>query len=432
MNLNYGHDIYNLAKKLYPINRSLTGQGFRDSLKIIDEELGGGCLNIHEIKSGTKAYDWTVPDEWHINDAYIITPDGEKICDFKALNIHVLGYSEAIDKEVSLKELNEHLYSLENNQDAVPYVTSYYQRRWGFCIKHSDRVKLKDGIYKVFIDSKHDENGVLNYADYVIKSSYGNEDEILISTYLCHPSLANDNLSGPCVATYLIKELLKIKEQKGLKYNYRFVFIPETIGSIVYISKHLEHLQKNVKAGFVLTCLGDDMAYSILHSPDENTLADKVAYHVLNDKYNFKSYSFYERGSDERQYCSPLVGLPVVGICRSKYSEYMQYHTSLDNLDFISEKGLSGGFSAMLEIIKTLEINENYQVTVFCEPQLGKRGLYRTICIKGAGRPVVADVLAFANGKNDVIDIANKLNLKVYELENDINALLEHELIKKV
>lgn len=430
--MNYGKNIYNLAKKLYPINRSLTGQGFRDSLKIIDEELGGEVLNIYEIKSGTKVYDWTVPDEWHINDAYIITPGGEKICDFKALNLHVLGYSEAIDKEVSLKELNEHLYSLENNQDAVPYVTSYYQRRWGFCIKHSDRLKLKDGIYKVFIDSRHDENGVLNYADYVIKSSYDNKDEILISTYLCHPSLANDNLSGPCVATYLIKELLKIKEQKGLKYNYRFVFIPETIGSIVYISKHLEHLQKNVKAGFVLTCLGDDMAYSILHSPDENTLADKVAYHVLHTKNNFYKYGYANRGSDERQYCSPLVGLPVVGICRSKYSEYMQYHTSLDNLDFISEKGLSGGFSAMLEIIKTLEINEIYISTTFCEPQLGKRGLYRSLSIKNAGRPIITDILAFTNGKNDVIDISNKLNLKAYELENEINVLLEHNLIKKV
>lgn len=430
--MNYGKNIYNLAKKLYPINRSLTGQGFRDSLKIIDEELGGEVLNIHEIKSGTKVYDWTVPDEWCINDAYIITPDGEKICDFKALNLHVLGYSEAIDKEVSLKELNEHLYSLEKLPDAVPYVTSYYQRRWGFCIKHSDRLKLKDGIYKVFIDSKHDENGVLNYADYVIKSSYDNEDEILISTYLCHPSLANDNLSGPCVATYLIKELLKIKEQKGLKYNYRFVFVPETIGSIVYISKHLEHLQKNVKAGFVLTCLGDDMAYSILHSPDENTLADKVAYHILNDKHNFKSYSFYKRGSDERQYCSPLVGLPVVGICRSKYNEYMQYHTSLDNLDFISEKGLDSSFNVMFEIIKTLEINEIYISTTFCEPQLGKRGLYRSLSIKNAGRPIITDILAFTNGKNDVIDISNKLNLKAYELENEINVLLEHNLIKKV
>lgn len=430
--MNYGKNIYNLAKKLYPINRSLTGQGFRDSLKIIDEELGGGCLNVYEIKSGTKVYDWTVPDEWHINDAYIITPGGEKICDFKALNLHVLGYSEAIDKEVSLKELNEHLYSLEKLPDAVPYVTSYYQRRWGFCIKHSDRLKLKDGIYKVFIDSKHDENGVLNYADYVIKSSYDNKDEILISTYLCHPSLANDNLSGPCVATYLIKELLKIKEQKGLKYNYRFVFIPETIGSIVYISKHLEHLQKNVKAGFVLTCLGDDMNYGLLSSPCENTLADKVAYHVLHTKNNFYKYGYANRGSDERQYCSPLVNLPVVGVCRSLYGRFNEYHTSLDNLDFISEKGLDSSFNVMLEIIKTLEINEIYISTTFCEPQLGKRGLYRTLSDKITGRPIIADVLAFTNGKNDVIDISNKLNLKAYELENEINVLLEHNLIKKV
>lgn len=389
---------------------------------------GGGILKIHSIASGSKVFDWEVPAEWEINNAYIITPDGEKICDFKQNNLHVLNYSEGIDDKISLNELQEHLYSIENYPDAIPYVTSYYKRRWGFCIKHEDRVKLKEGKYKVFIDAKHHENGVLNYADLLIPSTQKTKDEILISTYLCHPSIANNELSGPVVAAFLAKWLLELKERK---YNYRFVVIPETIGSIVYLNKHLKHLQKHTKAGFVLSCVGDDNAYSLIHTPSENTLADKVALHTLKDKNNFKEFSFLDRGSDERQYCAPLVNLPVVGICRSKYLEYKEYHTSKDDLNFISEEGLQGGLKAMQEIIMNLEVNEIYQNTIFCEPNLGKRDSYHTINTSSTNDiPISCNFLAYCDGKNDVLDIASKLNIQAYKLKDLVEKLKFHGLIK--
>ncbi|XMD87351.1 zinc aminopeptidase, M28 family [Campylobacter lari] len=423
-----GKSMYELACELFPICRSITGAGFRQSLKILDEAMGGGILKNHSIASGSKVFDWEVPAEWEINDAYIITPDGEKICDFKQNNLHVLNYSEGIDTKLDLASLQEHLYSIEEMPDAIPYVTSYYKKRWGFCIKHEDRVKLKEGKYKVFIDAKHHENGVLNYADLLIPSTQETKDEILISTYFCHPSMANNELSGPVVATFLAKWLLRLKERK---YNYRFVFIPETIGSIVYLSKHLKHLQKHTKAGFVLSCIGDDNAYSLIHTPNETTLADKVALHTLKDKNNFKEFSFLDRGSDERQYCSPLVNLPVVGICRSKYLEYKEYHTSKDDLNFISEEGLQGGLKAMQEIIMNLEVNEIYQNTVFCEPNLGKRDLYHTINTSSINDiPISCNFLAYCDGKNDVLDIASKLNIQAYKLKDLIEKLKFHGLIK--
>ncbi|EIY6494554.1 DUF4910 domain-containing protein [Campylobacter lari] len=419
--------MHELACKLFPICRSITGEGFRTSLKILDEAMGGGILKIHSIASGSKVFDWEVPAEWEINDAYIITPDGEKICDFKQNNLHVLNYSEGIDTELDLASLQEHLYSIEEMPDAIPYVTSYYTRRWGFCIKHEDRVKLKEGKYKVFIDAKHHENGVLNYADLLIPSTQETKDEILISTYLCHPSMANNELSGPIVATFLAKWLLELKERK---YNYRFVFSPETIGSIVYLSKHLKHLQKYTKAGFVLSCIGDDNAYSLIHTPSENTLADKVALHTLKNKENFKEFSFLDGGSDERQYCSPLVNLPVVCVCRTRFTDYKEYHTSKDDLNFISEEGLQGGLKAMQEIIMNLEINETYKLTTFCEPNLGKRNLYHTLNQGVVKKPISVDFLAFCDGKNDVLDIASKLDIQAYELKDLVEKLKFHELIK--
>ncbi|HEC1750949.1 TPA: DUF4910 domain-containing protein [Campylobacter lari] len=419
--------MYELACELFPICRSITGVGFRQSLKILDEAMGGGILKIHSIASGSKVFDWEVPAEWEINDAYIITPDGEKICDFKQNNLHVLNYSEGIDTELDLASLQEHLYSIEDMPDAIPYVTSYYKRRWGFCIKHEDRVKLKEGKYKVFIDAKHHENGVLNYADLLIPSTQEIKDEILISTYLCHPSMANNELSGPVVAAFLAKWLLELKERK---YNYRFIFAPETIGSIVYLNKHLKHLQKHTKAGFALSCIGDDNAYSLIHTPNENILADKVALHTLKDKNNFKKFSFLDRGGNERQFCSPLVNLPVVCICRTRFGDYKEYHTSKDDLNFISEEGLQGGLKAMQEIIMNLEVNEIYQITTFCEPNLSKRDLYHTLNQGVVKKPISADFLAFCDGKNDVLDIASKLNIQAYELKDLIEKLKFHGLIK--
>lgn len=313
--------------------------------------------------------------------------------------------------------------------DAIPYVTSYYKRRWGFCITHNERKNLKKGLYKVFIDAKHDENGVLNYADFIIPSTQNSKDEILLSSYLCHPSMANNELSGPIVAIFLAKWLLGLKERK---YNYRFVIIPETIGSIVYLSKHLDHLKKHVKAGFVLSCLGDDNAYSLIHTPKENTLSDKVAMHTLKNKENFKEFSFLERGSDERQYNAPLVNLNIVGICRTKYGEYKEYHTSKDDLNFISVKGLMGGLKAMQEIILNLEINAIYENTTICEPNLGKRGLYHTINNGIKQKPISVDFLAYCDGQNDIIDIANILNIQTYELKELLEKILEYKLVRKI
>ncbi|EDP5497904.1 DUF4910 domain-containing protein [Campylobacter jejuni] len=420
-----GKAMYELACELFPIARSITGQGFRDSLEILNKTLGGGILKFHSIKSGTKVFDWIVPDEWNVKEAYIITPEGEKICDFKKHNLHLLNYSEAIDQEIELEELQNHLYSIEEMPDAIPYVTSYYKRRWGFCLTHNERKKLKKGKYKVYIDAKHDENGVLDYADFILPSTQNSKDEILISTYLCHPSMANNELSGPVVAIFLAKWLLSLKERK---YNYRFVIIPETIGSIIYLSKHLEHLKKHVKAGFVLSCLGDDHAYSLIHTPKENTLSDKVALHTLKNKENFKAFGFLDRGSDERQYNAPLVNLGIVGVSRTKYGEYKQYHTSKDDLNFICEKGLMGGLQSMQEMILNLEINAVYENTIVCEPNLGKRGLYHTLSTAN-DIPLACNFLAYCDGENDIIDIANILNMQAYEFKELLVKILEYKLL---
>ncbi|EAI8273185.1 DUF4910 domain-containing protein [Campylobacter coli] len=421
-----GKAMYELACELFPIPRSITGQGFRDSLEILNKTLGGGILKFHSIKSGTKVFDWIVPDEWNVKEAYIITPKGEKICDFKKHNLHLLNYSEAIDKEIELEELQDHLYSIEEMPDAIPYVTSYYKRRWGFCLTHNERKKLKKGKYKVYIDAKHDENGVLDYADFILPSTQNSKDEILISTYLCHPSMANNELSGPVVSIFLAKWLLSLKERR---YNYRFVIIPETIGSIVYLSKHLEHLKKHVKAGFVLSCLGDDHAYSLIHTPKENTLSDKVALHTLKNKENFKAFSFLDRGSDERQYNAPLVNLGIVGVCRTKYGDYDGYHNSKDDLNFISEKGLMGGLQSIQEMILNLEINAVYKNTIVCEPNLGKRGLYHTLSTVN-DTPLACNFLAYCDGENDIIDIANILNMQAYEFKELLEKIKFYGLVK--
>ncbi|EDP8492418.1 DUF4910 domain-containing protein [Campylobacter coli] len=421
-----GKAMYELACELFPIPRSITGQGFRASLEILNKTLGGGILKFHSIKSGTKVFDWIVPDEWNAKEAHIITPEGEKICDFKKHNLHLLNYSEAIDKEIELEELQNHLYSIEEMPDAIPYVTSYYKRRWGFCLTHNERKKLKKGKYKVYINAKHDENGVLDYADFILPSTQNSKDEILISTYLCHPSMANNELSGPVVAIFLAKWLLSLKERR---YNYRFVIIPETIGSIVYLSKHLEHLKKHVKAGFVLSCLGDDHAYSLIHTPKENTLSDKVALHTLKNKENFKAFSFLDRGSDERQYNAPLVNLGIVGVCRTRYGDYDGYHNSKDDLNFISEKGLMGGLQSMQEMILNLEINAVYENTIVCEPNLGKRGLYHTLSTAN-DIPLACNFLAYCDGENDIIDIANILNMQAYEFKELLEKIKFYGLVK--
>jgi aminopeptidase-like protein len=360
--------MYGWATDLFPINCSLTGDGNRETLKYIQKIIPE--LQIFEIPSETQCFDWVVPKEWNVKDAYIEF-EGKRVVDFKENNLHLVGYSIPIEKEISLEELQNHLYSLPELPEAIPYITSYYKERWGFCISENQRKELEEGTYKVKIDSTL-ENGSMSYGEVLLKGE--TEEEIFLSTYICHPSMANNELSGPVVATALLEFIKSIPNRR---YSYRVVFIPETIGSICYLSKNLDEMKKKIVAGFNLTTIGDNNSYSYLPTRYGDTLSDKVAKYVLKDIPHQK-YSFLQRGSDERQYCSPHVDLPVATVCRTIYDQYEEYHTSLDNLDYISSEGLQGGFDVMKKILETLEVNRIYSTTVLCEPQLGKRGLYPT------------------------------------------------------
>ncbi|QQF52223.1 DUF4910 domain-containing protein [Campylobacter fetus subsp. venerealis] len=423
--------MYELAKKLFNIPRSITGDGFRRSLDILNLAAGGGITKF-SIPSGTKCFDWIVPAEWIVRDAYIVAPNGEKICEFKKHNLHLLNYSAPVHKTLSLEELQSHLYSLPHLPDAIPYVTSYYEKRWGFCISHNQRTSLKDGIYEVFIDTEFNSNGELNYGEILVPASSCSKDEILISTYLCHPQMANNELSGPVVLTELIKW---VKTLKNREFNYRFIIVPETIGSICYISKHYETLKQNVKAGFVLSCIGDERAYSVVLSPDEDSLSDKAALHTVKFlSKNPQIYSFLYRGSDERQFNTPDLNLGIVTLCRSKFGEYKEYHTSLDDLSLITKKGLEEGLLYAKNMILNLEINKTYRLNTTCEPNLGSRGLIFTIN-KGAypsDMTLIRDFLAYCNGKRSVIDIADKLGVEAKSLKDLVENLLKFELIKEV
>lgn len=418
--------IYELAKRLWPINRSLTGEGVRATLSIIKTELPK--LKIFDVPSGSRAFDWEVPREWRIDDAYIITPSGEKICNFKTSNLHVVGYSVPVHKIMNLDELQKHLHSLPDQPQAIPYVTSYYQERWGFCISHKERQRLEEGEYEVFIDAEL-FGGSLNYGEILIPGN--STEEIFISTYICHPSMANNELSGPSVTTFLAK---KISEIKNRRYSYRIIFIPETIGSIAYLSRNLDIMRACTVAGFNVSCVGDDRDYSYLPSRKGNTLSDLVALHILKHTYpNFKKYSWKDRGSDERQYCAPGIDLPIASIMRTKYGQYPEYHTSLDDLEnVVTPEGLEGGFMALWRAVEALERNYYPKVTVLGEPQLGKRGLYPTLSTKKSYEEVrlMMDLLTYADGSLSVLEIAELLDIPCWNLYPLIETLEEHHLLK--
>ena len=420
-----GQEMYDWAVDLFPINRSLSGDGVRQTLQYIKNIIPE--LEVNEVPSGAKCFDWTIPQEWNCNDGYIIDPDGNKICDFKTNNLHIVGYSTPIDSEIELEELIEHLYYLEEQPTAIPYITSYYSPRWGFCLSFNEFQKLKKGTYKVKINSEL-KDGNLTYGEIKLKGE--SEKEIFLSTYVCHPSMANNELSGPVVTTALVNF---IKSLKGRKYSYRIVFIPETIGSITYISRNIDDMKKNIIAGFNVTTIGDDRSYSYIPTRYGNTLSDKVSKHVLQD-IDYVEYSFLDRGSDERQYCSPGVDLPIATICRTKYGVYPEYHTSLDDLTVISPSGLYGGYEKIKKAIELLEKNNYYKVNVLCEPQLGKRGLYPTISTKTSGDIVrtMMDFIAYADGNNDLIDIANIIGVQAEELFDIADKMKTAKLIETV
>ena len=418
---NIGKEMYKWASDLFPLNRSITGQGNRDTLQYLKKILPD--LKILNYKSGEKVFDWTIPDEWHIDEGYIEDEFGNKIIDFKTNNLHILGYSEPVDTWLTLDELNNYLYSLPEQPNAIPYLTSYYKRTWGFCVTHEQRLNLKDIKYHVVIKSNFFK-GQLDYGELIVKGK--NKREVLFSTYICHPSMANNELSGVVVTSALANYVRSLKD---LNYTYRFLFIPETIGSIAYLSKNWKNMKENTLAGFVVTCVGDNNNYSFLPSRTGETYADKVAKYALNNYVKeYKDYSFLQRGSDERQYCSPLIDLPVVSIMRSKYGTFPEYHTSLDNMDFISIKGLEGSYEIYINIIKIIEINKIFKPLIYCEPQLGKRGLYNISSNDDAD--LIVNILAYVDGYLDILDLAIILNKDFFECYAVSELLYTNQLIK--
>jgi aminopeptidase-like protein len=417
--------MHDLAAELFPICRSITGHGVRETLDIIRRDLPG--LVTYEVASGEQAFDWTVPDEWNAREAYVTCPEGRRILDFAETNLHLLGYSVPVDKSVSLEELQQHLYSEPEQPDVIPYVTSYYEPRWGFCIAHEERERLEEGTYRVKIDTTL-EPGHLSYGELIVRGQ--TTDEVLISTYVCHPSMANNELSGPVVAAYLAQWVLSAPR----RLTYRFVFVPETIGSIVYISRNLEHLREHVIAGYNLSCIGDDRKYSYVPTRAGDTVADRVAVHVLRHiDAAFERYSYLERASDERQYNSPGVDLPVAVLARSKFRTYPEYHTSKDDLRLVTPEGLFGGYNAARLCLLCLERNEAIRTTVLCEPQMGKRGLYSTLSRKGdhTARRTMMDVLAYADGR-ELLEIANVLDVPLWELLDIVDTLKSERLLASV
>jgi aminopeptidase-like protein len=423
-----GDEIYKFAKELWSINRSITGEGLRETLKKLSTHLTK--LEIKSVSSGTKVFDWEIPPEWHVREAYIISPEGKKICDFSINNLHLVSYSIPFRGRMKLEELQKHLHSLPEQPNAIPYITSYYEERWGFCLTQEQRDLLEDGEYEVVVNSKLFE-GQLNYGELVLPGE--SDQEIFLSTYICHPSMANNELSGPTVATYLVKWLSELKLRR---YTYRLVFIPETIGSIAYLSKNYINLKKKVVAGFNISCVGDERSYSYLPSRNGNTISDRVAKHVLKwIAPNYVSYTWLDRGSDERQYCAPGIDLPIASILRTKYGKYPEYHTSLDNLDdVVTPKGLDGGYWALRRALELIEKNNIYKVNILCEPQMGRRGLYKTLSKKNPGdqKSLIMNFLSYCDGEHSLIDIAEKINLPAWDLYELIETLISHDLISPI
>lgn len=429
-----GKQMYDFCNKIFPICRSITGKGVRQTLQAINQNIfeANVQLDIKSIPSGTPVFDWTIPKEWVIRDAFIEDEYGNRVVAFKKNNLHVVGYSAPVDKWVDLSELKTYIYSQPEQPDVIPYVTSYYKERFGFCMSESKKNALKQGRYHIFIDSELFD-GVLNYAEIIIPGE--SEKEVFFSTYICHPSMANNECSGPVLASELIKYIAR---KANRYYTYRFIFIPETIGSIAYLSQgeNLKQLQKYMIAGFNLSCVGDNHDYSIVESIYGDTLADRVLKNVL--KYqtadNYSDYSFLNRGSDERQYNAPGIELPVVCFCRSKFGEFPEYHTSADNMEYVSPEGFQGAYDVMTQVIEALEYNKFYKVSVLGEPQLGKRGLYPTVSQKGTYDEVMPlkNLLAYSDGKNDLISISNRIKVSIDKLIPIIKKLIENNLLEIV
>lgn len=419
-----GSELYRLIAELYPICRSITGNGFRDTLHLLGRHIP---LTIHEVPTGTKVFDWTVPKEWNIRDAYIKNSKGEKIIDFQKSNLHVVSYSAPIWKKMPLQELKEHLFTVPDYPDWIPYRTSYYKENWGFCLSHKQFLALQEEEYEVYIDSSL-EAGSLTYGEYYLQGA--STDEILISCHACHPSLCNDNLSGVALATFLAQEL----RQLSLRYSYRFLFIPGTIGSITWLALN-ESKVSSIKHGLVVTGVGDPGQSTYKKSRRGDADIDKAAMHVLKHSGNaYEIIDFFPYGYDERQFCSPGFNLPVGCLMRTPHGRYPEYHTSADNVDFVQPLALADSFSKCWSILYILENNKTYvNQNAKCEPQLGKRGLYQMIggqAERQTQEMAMLWVLNLSDGCHRLLDIAEKSGINFDTIKKAADALMENHLLK--
>ena len=419
-----GEKILSLIKKLYPINRSLTGPGNVETLKIIKKIIPN--LKIIKFKSGKKIFDWTIPSEWSVKSAYIIDTNGKKIADFKRNNLHLLGYSQSINLSLSLKDLKKNIFTLPKQPNAVPYVTSYYKKNWGFCLSYNQVKNLPKGNYRAVINTNFNKKGNLVVGEFLLNGK--SKKEIVISSNICHPSMVNNELSGPCLATFLAKYL----SEKKNYYSYRFIFVPETVGMLAYLNKRLKYIKKNFKAGYHLTCIGDKGSFSVIKTINEDSYSDKIASTVLSFYKNSKKYSFLSRGSDERQYNSPKINLPVATLMRTKFNSYKEYHTSLDNLNIVSKKSLEDSFNYVLRIINFIKNDFKIQTLVHGEPFYSKKNLFRKFGLKNELDKYEWDLFnlpAYADG-NYLSDICNRINRPPWELYRTIDILKKNNLLK--
>jgi aminopeptidase-like protein len=418
-------EMEHLIRQLYPICRSITGNGVRQTLKILQEVVP---LTIHEVPSGTAVFDWTIPKEWNITDAYIKNSNGVRIADFRKSNLHVVSYSTPLKRRVSLAELKKHVFTIPERPDWIPYRTSYYNESWGFCLSHRQLLDLCDQEYEVHIDSTLTD-GYLNYGEYYLKGA--TDDEVLMSTHMCHPSLANDNLSGIAVAICLAKRLGELP----LRYSYRFLFVPGTIGSITWLSNNKSFVEK-IKHGLIVTGLGDGGRFTYKKSRRGDAEIDRAAIQVLKHSgKDYKVVEFSPYGYDERQYCSPGFNLPVGCFMRSPPGEYPEYHTSADNLDFVQGQYLQESFQHCLKILLLLERNGTFlNQNPHCEPQLGRRGLYRRIGgqAEGAKREMaMLWALNLSDGNHTLLDIAERSNTPFDDVYDAAETLLAYNLLQE-
>ena len=420
-----GDRIYQLVSQLYPICRSITGNGVRETLKLLQEHIP---LKIAEIPTGTEVFDWTVPKEWNIRDAYIKNLKGEKIVDFQKCNLHVVNYSVPVHQVISLSELKARLHTLPEHPDRIPYRTSYYKETWGFCLSHEQLLAMQDEEYEVYIDSSL-EPGYLTYGEYYLPGD--TEAEILISCHTCHPSLCNDNLSGISLATFLALHLSQLQSRR---FSYRFLFIPGTIGSISWLALNEQNVNK-IAHGLVVTGVGDAGKYTYKKSRRGNTDTDRAAIHVLqNSGSAYQVIDFFPYGYDERQYCSPGFNLAVGCFMRSSHGHYSEYHTSADNLSFVKPEYLGDSFTKLLSILYVLENNRTYlNQNPKCEPRLGKRGLYRAVgghAEEQVNELALLWVLNLSDGEYSLLDIAERAQLSFDTIKKAADALLNCGLLK--